>query len=287
MQYEEYLPSPFFSKFIECFWKLSYLETDLYNSYEVFAPDCTFDLVFSATPFHLCAVKDQKLITIPAGASLIGQKTSSVFLKFPTDQKLFGIRFKPFALVNILPISMASFTDKVLPLSNSSFFSKVDSKCIAEIIHSDDFMKQAELAENLLIQEWEEKLCIDENFRAQLNFILNRKGIIKIKDLFDEFGISKVTLNKHFSFKMGISPKKVSRIWRINYFLQLHKKAQDTNLTQLGLEAGFYDQAHFIKEFKAFFHYSPSIFFQRPSHLLNISQGIINRRFTNQYDPRA
>ena len=128
---------------------------------------------------------------------------------------------------------------------------------------------------------------IDQTFRAQLNYILDRKGLIKVNHLLSSFSISKVTLRNHFLDKMGLAPKKVSRIWRINYFLQLKKMKPQENLTQLCLEAGFYDQAHFIKEFRHFYGTNPKQFFRQESKLLKISQGIISRRFTNQYDPRV
>jgi AraC-like DNA-binding protein len=55
----------------------------------------------------------------------------------------------------------------------------------------------------------------------------------------------------------------------------------------MGLEVGYYDQAHCIKEFQSFFQQSPQQFFHRNSRLMNISQEIISRRFSNYYDPKA
>ena len=128
---------------------------------------------------------------------------------------------------------------------------------------------------------------IDQQFRDQINFILDRKGVLKVQELFAEFQVSKVTLHKHFLRKMGLSPKQVSRIWRLNYFLQLQRNTQNRKLTELALEAGYYDQAHFIREFHRFFPYSPNRILQSNSQLLQISQGIIDRRFSNLYDPRS
>ena len=131
------------------------------------------------------------------------------------------------------------------------------------------------------------QLYLDQTFRAQLNFILERKGVVKIGELFQTFGISKVTLRKHFLDKMGIAPKQVSRIWRLNHFLELQKQYPQDSLTQLAVGAGYYDQAHFIREFKYFFNQRPLSYFREGSRLLAISQDIISRRFSNQYDPRT
>ena len=130
-------------------------------------------------------------------------------------------------------------------------------------------------------------LSIDQNLRAQLNYILDRKGVLQVQELFTEFGVSKVTLHKHFINKVGLSPKKVSRIWRINHFLLLQNETSIQNLTQLGLASGFYDQAHCIREFRSFFKDCPRQFFKHPSHLLAISQQVISKRFNHQYDPQV
>jgi len=141
------------------------------------------------------------------------------------------------------------------------------------------------LAEHLMLNIARENLSVDPVLRDQVNYILDRKGIIRVNDMYREFSISKVGLRNNFINKIGLTPKKVSRIWRLNYFLYLQQNASDQNFTQLGLEAGFYDQAHFIKEFKAFFHCSPKHFFNNDHHLLKISQEAIAKRLFNIYDP--
>ncbi|RKN01118.1 AraC family transcriptional regulator [Aquimarina sp. AD1] len=112
-----------------------------------------------------------------------------------------------------------------------------------------------------------------------------RHGSIQISELFKEFNVSKVTLHKHFVNKVGLSPKKVSQIWRMNRILQLREEFPNMSLTSIGLEAGFYDQAHFIKDFNAIFNITPFKFFAQKSNLVEIANLNITKRFTNQYDP--
>lgn len=286
MQYKEYLPSPFFSRFIECHWELTCEPGKLDQQYDVWAPDCTFELIFSASSFYLYYINQKQVTYVAPGSTIIGQKTGSVFLDLKKQDTLFGIRFKPFAFTSFFNIPLHQLNNKAVPLSKFFPLSSEHKKQICQILKEKELPEKVALAEALILQLWEKQLSIDEIFRAQLNFILDRKGLLRIKELFEEFGISKVTLNKHFTNKMGLNPKMVSRIWRINYFLQLQYESKFENLTQLGLEAGFYDQAHFIKEFRAFFDSNPKAILRPKYSLLNISKEIITRRFTNQYDPR-
>jgi AraC-like DNA-binding protein len=58
---------------------------------------------------------------------------------------------------------------------------------------------------------------------------------------------------------VGTSPKKFASIVRLKHVI--HQYNPDHSLTELAYEAGFYDQAHFIKEFKLFTGATPEKFF--------------------------
>ncbi|WP_259014147.1 helix-turn-helix domain-containing protein [Emticicia fluvialis] len=71
---------------------------------------------------------------------------------------------------------------------------------------------------------------------------------------------SKSPLEKRFRKTVGASPKKFAGIVRFNALLKNH--TDQKTLTELGLEAGYFDQAHFIHDFKAFKGETPEAYFQ-------------------------
>jgi AraC-like DNA-binding protein len=95
---------------------------------------------------------------------------------------------------------------------------------------------------------------------AALALIHKSKGNIRIKDLVRQLHTSQSPLEKRFRAAVGASPKKFASIIRLKNLLQQYSKTG--SLTELGYEAGFYDQAHFIKEFKAFTGDTPADFFK-------------------------
>lgn len=285
MMYREVLPPSLLIHHVECFWEMTISPQEGKHHYEVMAPDCTFDIIFSPSPLSLEFTNHQCCINMNAGGAFVGQKTSSVRFLVQRPHKVVGIRFKPFAFAHLLPFAPTSLTNKSIPLGQLFELRKTDQDLIRQILKTEEFEERTTLCTQLALGILKEDLQVDELFRAQLNYILTRKGLIEIKDLFSTFGISKVTLRKHFLEKMGISPKIVSRIWRLNYFLELKRHAAHDSLTALALESGYYDQAHFIREFRRFFHDSPKRFFQQKSQLLSISQDIISNRFSRRYDP--
>lgn len=92
-----------------------------------------------------------------------------------------------------------------------------------------------------------------------LALIHKSKGGIRIKELLEKLNISQSPFEKRFRQVIGTSPKKFASIIRFKHLVEEYKP--QNSLTELGYEAGFYDQAHFIKEFKTFTGETPEKFF--------------------------
>jgi AraC-like DNA-binding protein len=99
----------------------------------------------------------------------------------------------------------------------------------------------------------------DQLVAAALSLIHQTKGTIRIKQLMEQLHTSQSPLEKRFRQVVGTSPKKFASIVRFKHTIQQYHPLSP--LTGLGYEAGFYDQAHFIKEFKNFTGDTPDNFF--------------------------
>ncbi|MEJ2904932.1 helix-turn-helix domain-containing protein [Pedobacter panaciterrae] len=92
-----------------------------------------------------------------------------------------------------------------------------------------------------------------------LNWMQQSSGNTKIVDLLHYLSISERQLERKFDHYIGISPRKLNGILRINHFLKLLRNPEKPfSLAQAALEAGFYDQAHLNNSFKALTGTSPS-----------------------------
>jgi AraC-like DNA-binding protein len=99
----------------------------------------------------------------------------------------------------------------------------------------------------------------DKLVLAALALIHKNKGNIKISGLMEQLHVSQSPLEKRFRQAVGTSPKKFASIVRFKN--AIHQYDPASTLTKLSYEAGFYDQAHFIKEFKTFTGETPETFF--------------------------
>jgi len=159
----------------------------------------------------------------------------------------------------------------------ASFFREPIHELFRESVSLDHFMLRSELLileERLQASKTDaEKIRLVEQFliskmnstlpdlmvASAISMIYKSKGNIRIKELLSELHISQSVLEKKFRQVVGASPKKFASIVRFKN--TIHSYDRNRSLTDLGYEAGFYDQAHFIREFKHFTGDSPEIFF--------------------------
>lgn len=286
MLYTETQVPAYFSKHIESYWEMRILPGELEHLAEGLLPTCTFNIIFTSQACLMEAKGCKYSQHILPGASFIGQRNRPISFSVTEPTYIYGVRFKPFAFSHLIKTPLYQLTDQCMRLDQVFDLKPSIETQIPQIIRAKELEQRAELLNRFLLALFGDSWMIDQPLRAQLNYILDRKGILKINHLFSEFGISKVTLRKHFIEKVGLTPKQVSRIWRMNYFFLLRESMPEESLTNLSLMADFYDQAHFNREFKSLFSCTPRSFFQADSQLVSISQQSISRRFGRQYDPR-
>ena len=85
----------------------------------------------------------------------------------------------------------------------------------------------------------------------------------RIADLARYIGISQSALERRFKRVIGVSPKKFASLARLQRAAQL--QATGADLTTVAHESGYFDQSHFIKEFRRATGSAPSAFFRRPA----------------------
>jgi AraC-like DNA-binding protein len=90
--------------------------------------------------------------------------------------------------------------------------------------------------------------------------ILKKKGQITVSDLSKTLSISGKNLERKCSALLGISPKQFIRITRFQEVIRAFSNPGKKILTELSYDNGYFDQAHFIKDFKALSGYTPKEF---------------------------
>jgi AraC-like DNA-binding protein len=97
----------------------------------------------------------------------------------------------------------------------------------------------------------------DERLYGAISIILNKKGYIEIEKGLN-IGISTRQLRRLFEFTIGDTVKSFCQVVRFQYILTASENIDVFKQEKIYLDAGYFDQAHFIKDFKRFYGVTPS-----------------------------
>ena len=100
------------------------------------------------------------------------------------------------------------------------------------------------------------------------------KGVTTpLKEIMSECYASKSSLLRKFVKRTGVSPKTLVRIVRLDYLWRKIKDEQALNYQELVFDGNYFDQSHFINDFKFIIGETPSHFFKRNLETVNSFAG--------------
>lgn len=121
-----------------------------------------------------------------------------------------------------------------------------------------------QLAKGKLVEETPAK-CV----QFAIDHIIAQPEILSLKSLSQQIGYSQKHLIELFKQQVGVSPKAYLRILRFQKAIVEIENDPSLDWSRLANDCGYYDQAHFINDFKAFSGFTPNDYFRKKSDLLN------------------
>jgi AraC-like DNA-binding protein len=172
------------------------------------------------------------------------------------SSSLISVNFKPNCARYFIPDKLHLYKNKLVSLDDIWSRSKLGQ--IEALSPSKYIAESVGLIESFLIGIYTEQTNSRVDFA--LNSILQRQGFVNIRELAQIACLSESQFRKRFNEEVGMSPKEYSKIVRIKFVSTLLHKHPETNLTELTYELGYFDQSHFIKDFKSVTGISPKHF---------------------------
>lgn len=154
-------------------------------------------------------------------------------------------------------------------LSLDNLFTPVQVDALhAKLMASSTLMERIGYVEEFLIRIrlatlTQESLLIQKAVQC----IHHTHGLLPVRQLIQELSVTERSLERHFNQVMGIGPKQFSRILRLQHSLKIHRQVPTLSLTELAYRAGYYDQAHFIREFGQLAGITPKQYEANPTRL--------------------
>ncbi|MBS2100932.1 helix-turn-helix domain-containing protein [Carboxylicivirga linearis] len=171
--------------------------------------------------------------------------------------KIFGIAIYPHTIYQLFNILASEVNNQSIPIS--SFWSTQENLLSEMIANSLVTPKCINILSNYLhtlLLNTKDKDQIVINAAKQIRQI---NGNLNIEKLSREFCLSQKQFSRRFKKHIGFTPKLYARIVRFeSVFYNILKYS---NFTQAAYASGYYDQSHFIQDFRVFTGYSPNKFF--------------------------
>ncbi len=235
MIYQEYPVNPALRSFVLCYWKFVGPQLSSRTPIQHFiAPDACTSLVFISNP------QMEFRSTALFGPTKYITETSI----FPHSQTV-GIRFKPGFTSSLFEKSGKDLRDKNLlpapPLSGLDYpeaLKLMDSA--SELFH----YFELSLTEVRKIYQPQAHEMVQEAIRL----ISVARGNIKIAELVEKIPLSERQLQKVFKKEVGLSLKEFAATIRLRSAI-IKMEVEDESYQDTVFDSGYYDQAHFIRDF--------------------------------------
>lgn len=244
--------SPLFSDFIKSFW--SFENDDPTITVEKIIPDGYPELIFHYKDPYQINIKGHW--ELQANYLIAGQIRNYFHLKNTGSTGIFGIKMQPAALQELFGLEMYTYTDQVFP-----FPEKI--KTLLDPIISIAISSSAFEEKVASIETWFKQFTQNTPFKKNLinpvvSKIIASKGLVTVNELKLEAGISERSMERRFKTAVGISTQLYIKIIRFSHIFKTVK--EHSKWADVAYLCGYYDQSHFIKNFKEFTGESPSAY---------------------------
>ena len=196
-------------------------------------------------------------------ATLSGIRKSPRLYNYSINTGNILVLFKEAGAAAFFKIPLHQLYDDCVPLDNFLNHQKI-SMIEEQLAEAKDNAQRIDLVERFLLSELSDYKP-DNLILSALQMIHSVKGNIRIKELADSLYISHDAFEKRFRRVAGTSPKQFSSLIRLKSITDGGR--QKPNLIELAFDTGYFDQAHFNKDFKLFTGQTPTDFFKFPSFL--------------------
>lgn len=249
----QFFPSDILQPFVKNYTLIT-IDKDLSN--EVFYPSGYVDLVINISEGSAATDIDGRIRKMP-GVELLGHLTLPSRLSVSKGTSVLIARIYPFASSLFFPDSMSEFTNYATDAYG--IFSKEIPDFHDYLMSAGTLEEKVTILDRFLVKKLvkNEKQYKKSRLIEQVcKYILEQGDSFDSKTMSTNHGVSERYIQKLFVDMVGLTPVMFFSVCRFNKSLGL-VLSSDHKLTSIAYDCGYYDQAHFIKEFKKYTGITP------------------------------
>ena len=193
--------------------------------------------------------------------ALYGLQNDFYDMELAGELSVFSIVFQPQGLMRFFKFPLHEICNQNVPLK---FLCGQAGRDLEEKMgEAATFQQRVGIVEAYL-QDLLRNNLLDFEFRRIshiVELIKRTKGNILIPQMASEACLSRKQFERIFSGHIGISPKQYLKIIRFQFAIFLKQRNAGLNMTELSCDSGYFDQSHFISDFKSLSGLTPKRYF--------------------------
>jgi AraC-like DNA-binding protein len=257
MKHQIFEPNSNLVAFVKCYWVLESPKEDT-PTRNTIVPDGCMKLIFHYGDLYTYHQENGSTIVLPK-CFIIGQLTRPYEVEPLGETATFFVCFHPNGFLPFSRIPIKEMENKAVPLEK--LFGKEGQEIGESVLNANSTAERINLIEAFLFERLTDEKTVDQIVKATVETILTANGQFSVNELSTQNNINRRQLVRKFSSAIGLSPKQLSKTIRIQATLKTLLTTEVSSFTELAYENEYFDQAHFIKDFKEFTGLTPKEFF--------------------------
>jgi len=244
-QHGRYHPSPDLEPYVEHYWSVQWDLRDLAPERAETLPHPSVHMIFERN--------------VPNGGSRIAGVTRGKFSRLLAGEGgVFAAKFRPGGFYPFAGVPISTFTDTTVSLCD--VFGAEGVTVEQAVLTENTDSSRITVVEDFLRRRRPEP---DEHVGrvAEIVYaVAGDRGIVKVEDLVERYGMNARTLQRLFAKYVGVSPKWVIQRYRLHEAAEQLAAGSSISHSELALALGYSDQAHFARDFKTVVGTSPAAY---------------------------
>ncbi|MDF2551434.1 MAG: AraC family transcriptional regulator [Chryseobacterium sp.] len=262
-------PSEDLSMLVKCYWTLQDAAGDQPQRQSI-VPDGCMEMIIHYGGLYLQYNECGSSFLQPR-CFVMGQLSRPLEIEPSGSTEIFSVRFRPHGFTHFSTFPIKKMENTGIPLE--SIFGADGKHFENEMLSIHNVSNRIERVERFLLERLARSETADQIVRSTVEMIITANGQIPIKALSHELRISMRQLERKFHSAIWMSPKKLSKIIRFQGTLKMMLTKEYSSFTSMAHANNYYDQAHFIRDFRELVGVSPKEFYGKHLTLSTLFYG--------------